>query len=167
MQMASMAAPQGMSLFGTTVPVDTDTRQRECRATGPVDDCMDSNMSDMNDTEESGSEGKGSPRPETDQDRMHELIALQAFDGSWKWTERLFSVVGMEEQKVKAALAGFDEAVAATMLVVAFLEGKMSDEEEVWEMVVEKAKGWLEERVGQAKYEAGLATIMKDLPGTI
>lgn len=101
----------------------------------------------------------------TDEERMHELISLQAFDGSWKWTDMLLGVVNVAGLKVKADLVGFDETVMATLLAVAFLEDKMSAEQGVWEMVVEKATGWLEGRIGREKYELGLGKVKTDLLG--
>ncbi len=78
--------------------------------------------------------------PLTNEDKMQELISLQTFDGSWKWTTKLFVVLDVDEEKVKVVLAGVDKTVMATVLAVGFLEGKMPEEEGVWEMVVEKRK---------------------------
>lgn len=83
---------------------------------------------------------------------MHELISLQTFDGSWKWTAKLFVLLGVDEEKVKGVLAGLDETVMATVLAVGFLEGMMPEEGGTWEMVVEKAKGWLERKTSESRY---------------
>lgn len=106
-----------------------------------------------------------SPLPSTDEERMYEVISLQAYDGSWKLAERLFDVLGVEEQDLKAAGVDLEEAVMATLLAVAFLEGQMSREEGVWEMVVEKAMDWLEARVGVEIYEANLVKLKHDILG--
>lgn len=42
------------------------------------------------------------------------------------------------------------EQCVATAAVVSFLEKKMADEEETWELVVEKARTWLEDTVDAA-----------------
>ena len=87
------------------------------------------------------------PKARTIEDRVRVLIALQEFDGSWAWEAELFAVLGMDEAKMKAVCqsAGVVDGgkVQATIAAVAFLQTKAEDEEEVWEMVVEKAMGWL------------------------
>lgn len=51
------------------------------------------------------------------------------------------------------AIAKLTEAnahqVLATATVVLFLEKKMQDEEETWELIVEKARAWLENEVAE------------------
>jgi hypothetical protein len=108
---------------------------------------------------------KAAPLPRTNEDKLHELISLQTFDGSWKWTETLFAVLELEDKLIKATLPGLGETMMATLLAVAFLEGKMEEEEGVWEMVVEKAKGWLEGNVGKSKYIGDLAKVKKNILG--
>lgn len=41
------------------------------------------------------------------------------------------------------------DKVLATATVVMFLEKKMQDEEETWELVVEKARAWLENELAE------------------
>jgi hypothetical protein len=94
----------------------------------------------------------GAPaKARTMEDRMHALIALQEFDGSWKWESQLWTVLGMDEVKLRSIckLAGVldDEKIQATIAAVAFLQTKARAEEEVWEMIVEKAMGWLNGKV--------------------
>jgi von Willebrand factor type A domain/Vault protein inter-alpha-trypsin domain len=101
--------------------------------------------------------------PVTDEEKMHELISLQAFDGSWNLTDRLFNVLGIGQEKAKSLLAGLEGTVIATVLAVAFLEGIMAAEEGIWEMVVEKAKGWLDIKTGDGKNVDRLAKVKKDI----
>lgn len=98
---------------------------------------------------------------------MHELISLQMFDGSWKWTEKLFVLLGVDEEKVKGVLAGVDETVMATVLAVGFLEGKMPEEGGVWEMVVEKAKDWLSRNTSESKYVNTLTKVKQAVFGVV
>ena len=105
--------------------------------------------------------------PLTNEGKMHELISLQTFDGSWKWTAKLLVMLGVDGEKVKAVLAGVDETVVATVLAVGFLEGKMPEEEGVWEMVVEKAKGWLESKTSESKYVDTLIKVKEDVFGVV
>ena len=114
-------------------------------------------------TKTSAPEIKAASLPQTVEEKMHELISLQMFDGSWQWVDRLCAVLHIQEDIVKATLVGLQETVMATLLAVAFLEGKMSDQEGVWEMVVQKAKGWLEGKIGESKYIDGLAKVKKDV----
>lgn len=101
----------------------------------------------------------------TNENKMHELISLQAFDGSWDWSERLVAVLEIDQKWVRDMLVDFDEKVMATLLAVGFLEGKMLAEVELWEMVVEKAKAWLRRKVEEGKYVDGLAKVKKEAFG--
>lgn len=77
---------------------------------------------------------------------LHKLIALQFFTGAWMWNDELLELLGLDKDKVDAqALRGQgDNNVPATVLVVAFLEVKLWEKREVWEMVVQKAKAWMQ-----------------------
>jgi Vault protein inter-alpha-trypsin domain/von Willebrand factor type A domain len=108
---------------------------------------------------------KSAKEANTDEERMHELISLQNFDGSWKLTTKLLAVLKVQDAKAKGTLPGLDDAVLATLLAVAFLEGMMGEEEGLWEMVVEKAKNWLEEKIGEKDSVEGLAKAKKDVFG--
>jgi hypothetical protein len=75
---------------------------------------------------------------------MHALINLQTFSGAWAWDQELFSILGIAEESVlKDELGGPNAEIRATALAVAWLEKKVPQEKGVWEMVVEKAKGWM------------------------
>ena len=124
-----------------------------------VPDTMDhSDVMDFSDDEmgfcdvDSAAVEAGAPaKARTMEDRMHALIALQEFDGSWKWESRLWTVLGMDEVKLKSIckLAGVldDGKIQATIAALAFLQTKARAEKEVWEMIIEKAMGWLNGKV--------------------
>jgi hypothetical protein len=122
-------------------------------------DAMDSSEDEIRlcDVDSAAVEAMAPAKPRSMEDRMHALIALQEFDGSWKWESRLLTVLGMDEAKLKGIckLAGVldDGKIQATIVAVAFLQTKARAEEEVWEMIVEKAMGWLNGKVdaGQLK----------------
>lgn len=101
--------------------------------------------------EDEGSFGLA-PDPSTNVEKMHALIELQNFDGSWELSSQLLKLIGVTEEELARIFAdkGIDErkALTATVVAIAFLEAKVTDEEDVWEMVVEKAKGWLIGKVG-------------------
>jgi len=116
-------------------------------------------------TSKSGSEPETAAPLVTNEEKMVELVSLQTFDGSWKWTVNLFSSLGVEEEKLKAVLAGLEETVMATLLAVAFLESKVPEEEGVWEMIVEKAKGWLVGKTGESSAVDGLTKVKEQVFG--
>ena len=90
-------------------------------------------------------------------EKVHSLIALQHFDGSWSAGDavNLAGVMDCGESVFefpRRHLGSFgDGDVWATALVVVFLEDKVASEKGVWEMVVEKARAWLEGKVGKGR----------------
>ncbi|KAK3824892.1 MAG: von Willebrand domain-containing protein [Benniella sp.] len=81
---------------------------------------------------------------------VHGIVGLQTFEGYWKWQEGLLSCVGVDSALAAEAVKkhGWDLRVAATALAIVFLEKKKAGEKDAWELVVEKAKGWMEEQIG-------------------
>ncbi|QDS71000.1 hypothetical protein FKW77_007754 [Venturia effusa] len=77
---------------------------------------------------------------------LHSLISLQNFEGYWILDTQFCHVIGLDLDKVKAAVAKLtvDEKWLATALAVRFFLEKLSKEKDTWELVVEKAKAWLE-----------------------
>lgn len=87
-----------------------------------------------------------------EKDPLQRIIALQTFEGYWNLDAPLLEVVGLPAQH--EAPQGVDSKVWATVLAISFLEGKMAGDKEAWEMVVEKARGWLKEtEEGQGVFE--------------
>lgn len=75
-------------------------------------------------------------------EKVARLIELQTFDGSWAESEEIASILGF---KVGVdSKEGVDKGVWITLLVVKWFEIMATEEEGVWEMLVEKARGWLE-----------------------
>lgn len=85
---------------------------------------------------------------------LQKIIALQSFEGSWHIDDKLLKVVGVPTSigstaEVMRALGCVGVSsedihkVAGTVLVVAFLRLKLADEEDSWELIVEKAEDWL------------------------
>lgn len=74
------------------------------------------------------------------------LTDLQTFEGYWDLTEKLCAAVGVTMAQVARAIMdeGFDKKIAATALAVEFLTTKLADQKESWELIVDKAKDWLE-----------------------
>lgn len=76
-------------------------------------------------------------------DPLQKIIALQTFEGYWNLDAPLLEVVGLPAQH--KAHQDVASKVWAAVLAITFLERKMAGEKEAWEMVVEKARGWLED----------------------
>jgi hypothetical protein len=74
------------------------------------------------------------------QEKVARIIELQAFDGSWSGSDaEILMVLSLPAEDGKVV----DKQVWVTLLVVKWLEIMAWEEEGVWEMVVEKARGWL------------------------
>ncbi len=72
-------------------------------------------------------------------EKVARLIELQTFDGSWAETEEIASILGFKE----GVESKDGVEIWITLLVVKWFEIMASEEEGVWEMIVEKARGWL------------------------
>lgn len=122
------AQPQGGGLFGAAAPLTTASEEP-----ASVDD---------------------SKTLESPEGRTRAVINLQEFDGSWKWTDQLFSLMRLDEETTTVPhldtcipdgqeLDEKDRKIEATLVAVAYLENKCQDLNNLWELVVEKAKDWL------------------------
>jgi hypothetical protein len=82
---------------------------------------------------------------------MHRLISMQKFSGQWLWNDGVAKTlsVNLSSEDIANVVgwnAGPDtEDLCATALAIAFLEKYVADKKEVWEMVVEKAKQWMQQ----------------------
>ncbi|KAI4622487.1 uncharacterized protein J4E87_006429 [Alternaria ethzedia] len=85
---------------------------------------------------------------------LQRLIARQSFGGSWEAIDKLpFDEMKLDRDAARSSNAQINEPdseqLLATAIVVLFLEKKMQDEEETWELVVQKARSWLESKVAE------------------
>ena len=78
---------------------------------------------------------------ETDNDKVHAMIEMQDFDGWWEPNEQVTQIMGLANA-INEPPQRSKEWV--TVLVLKWLDTKMAAEKDVWELVAEKAKGWLE-----------------------
>lgn len=89
------------------------------------------------------------PETATPLSTLDALVQLQNFDGSWPWSNELLDVLGLFrltskeglEERYGVSIPNRD--MLATVLVLAYLEVKLADETEEWEMLADKAKEWL------------------------
>lgn len=77
---------------------------------------------------------------------LHALIAAQSFAGSFPATPEVLQILGVSAADVErvASEQGVVVEVVVTQLVIAFFEDKLADERESWELVVEKARRWVD-----------------------
>ncbi|KAI0878304.1 von Willebrand factor type A domain-containing protein [Hypoxylon argillaceum] len=75
------------------------------------------------------------------EEKMHALIRLQKFDGSWEWGQSLLDITGANLAKAKTPIQ--ESSVAATALAISFLRTCVAHEADSWELIVDKAKSWL------------------------
>lgn len=98
------------------------------------------------------SEPLGSPHRATIAQPMgtsiHQIISLQTFAGAWIWGDELLHLIGKQQSEIDIAKLGNNKNVAATVLVVAFMETTLAMRKEVWELVVGKARVWLGKQMG-------------------
>ncbi|KAJ5671421.1 hypothetical protein N7507_000548 [Penicillium longicatenatum] len=100
--------------------------------------------------------------PEPPRSKVHSLIALQTFEGSWVWNQQFFDVMedGMNEtcDKVTALLQTFgkqdpftdrEENVVATMLAMEKLKRDHQNSEDLWELVFQKAQTWVSNELAE------------------
>jgi hypothetical protein len=82
---------------------------------------------------------------------LHELIALQTFEGYWLKSPQLFVLLGVSEADADKIIkdVALNEEFVITALVVAFFERKLADQSHVWELVVGKARRWLFENLDE------------------
>lgn len=71
---------------------------------------------------------------------VHALIELQNCDGYWDFSERLASIIGIQQDFTTQRVS---KTVVITAKVIKFLEVDMRAEQDLWELVVDKAWRWL------------------------
>ncbi|KAF2467280.1 uncharacterized protein BDR25DRAFT_235074 [Lindgomyces ingoldianus] len=92
------------------------------------------------------------------------LISRQSFEGSWSREQLPCDTMGIDRDAARAAVpklmsanTGLGEEsiviILATAIVVLFLEKKMASEEDTWELIVEKARGWLIDQIPEDALE--------------
>ena len=101
------------------------------------------------------------PEKKTDVDEgsiLQRLTKKQSFEGSWTNDDLPCDAMGVQRhpasvviEKLVVAYPGLDRErigkLFATAIAVIFLEKKLIDQEDTWELMVEKAKEWLDEAV--------------------
>lgn len=100
------------------------------------------------------------PTEVKEEDKVHAVISLQLFEGSWEWTDRIFKIMNIQPKSVESldwstilgmsTASGLDKGdsnirnIIATFLVALYLDTKWAEEKETWELVYDKAMGWVD-----------------------
>ena len=93
--------------------------------------------------DESTSDRSAASSPTPRWDPLQDLIALQTFEGFWELNPELTRVDSDFSDGEKQIPDGLSSKVWATMLAIEYLEHNEAGKKEVWELVAEKARGWL------------------------
>ncbi|KAF9080800.1 hypothetical protein BGX27_005229, partial [Mortierella sp. AM989] len=88
--------------------------------------------------------------------KLEDLIELQTFQGFWEWNQMLFECIRLIAVDAEKAVKdnGWDKRIVATALAIAFMKKRLCKEKEAWELIADKANGWLEEKIGQNEIAA-------------
>lgn len=98
------------------------------------------------------------PRP---LDPLAQIMALQRFQGNWEFDQALLNACGLANNSKAHALliespqTSTWKSIWGTILVVVYMERNMVAEKDVWELVVDKAKVFLQQRGVNMKEEMG------------
>lgn len=80
-----------------------------------------------------------------DADDLDRIVALQTFEGWWELDDCLLGILELSTAETEKHIPGnVSLEVWATVLAIRFLEGKLADRKDAWELVVEKARGWID-----------------------
>jgi len=160
----SAAPPQplgGMRSFGFA---------RKCKRSSPVvemaclsadsisDDAADFDMSDSCEAEEMKPETKEKKA----EDKLTTLVDLQSSDGHFRWGEAVAAHSGKTKDELMATRPDFVSAEDPwiTAIVISMLQA-MKEEEELWELVVAKAKKFLSKMFSNDQVEKMLSEAAK------
>jgi hypothetical protein len=83
--------------------------------------------------------------PKTPEELTQYLISLQTFEGFWEVSPALFEALGIKDQVFQSVCAdtGLSATVVITAIAVLVFERRLRAFQGSWELVVDKAKGWL------------------------
>ena len=85
------------------------------------------------------------------------LVALQQAAGNWLLTGTLCALLETDGEAVEAGGVLPSNAVWATALAIAFIEGRLGEFRDEWEVLVGKGRKWLRRTFGGGDVDALLA----------
>lgn len=157
--------------------------------TGPNDSLMDTDSSQsvtaFGSSFVPGHEMQGNHSSDGDMkplEKMQKLIDLQTFTGSWSRTAELLAMLShgkvslTQQSEITTAIKdagdgmlsdgvidGLSVEALVTSLAIAWFETVVPNEADVWEMVVDKARGWLEGKMDGSDQVDILVNICKNI----
>lgn len=100
-------------------------------------------------------------------DPLEQVISLQRFQGYWEFDQTLLDICDLvNSSKAHALLTKSSQqspwkSIWGTLLVIVYLERKMLDKKDVWELVVDKAKDFLQQSGINMQEEMGKSPLME------
>ncbi|KAH0560036.1 hypothetical protein GP486_003447 [Trichoglossum hirsutum] len=120
------------------------------------------------DNDDAGADNSlSSSSPADPTELLHKLIDLQSFSGSWDLTDALCALLGITIDDAMVKVDTHLWTAWATTLAVVFCETRFQNDADVWDLVVDKAKGWLREEAGKGVAVEGLEGKAKEVLGSI
>lgn len=166
-------APSDAELYGSFSPM---VKTGGVRTRGGGGKKKSAQKSVLIPTSQPAKPARTSPQPTS---TLDEIIKLQIFEGVWEWTTQLFTLLGLKLRDTTKKLSAkinkhtpepkflewkdVSNAIA-TMLMVEYLERKKSSEKSMWELMQQKAEGWLQMTLGQM---GGYGTVVENCRGAI
>ena len=85
-------------------------------------------------------------QPEPNFDSLTNLINLQMANGSFKFGQAFQALIGKTEVEIieRCAMENEDQTTWLTALAIVLLEMKFPNDNEIWELVVKKAKKYIQ-----------------------
>lgn len=83
------------------------------------------------------------PAPTGPRGIFSQLISMQSFDGSWSDPGSIATICHIHAN----APTDLDAKIWATMLAVCYLESRLADLRDEWELLVDKARKWIDARI--------------------
>jgi len=109
------------------------------------------------DEEELGWRESDENDPSSNEDTLTKLIHLQTANGSFKFGQALQSLIGMTENQLMEKLQEPEvDGIWITAVVLVLLEKKFSNDKELWELIANKAKRFIQKHA-----KSNLDEIMK------
>jgi len=83
--------------------------------------------------------------PVDDRGKIYAVLLTQKADGSFSWTPELNALLGSDlAMEVQKEVEKHGEELVSTISIISFLEQKMDQFKDEWDLAIKKAKKWLE-----------------------